>query len=158
MEGSYEGHEQAITIVAFVADQRTQRLMVSLNANKQRHIMRSSANTLAYESIASNWLPFTSEFALRPTDWSFSVTEAKRKKHKNRKDALGMPHNSLKHKDWSWAACVCVFVSNVQGRIQHVPLGPPAARLEYGYLFFSVVYFSRGTLPTKRVKEHYWGT
>ena len=29
-------------------------------------------------------------------------------------------------------------------------LGPPVERLEQGYLFFSVVYFSRGTLPTKK--------
>ena len=33
-----------------------------------------------------------------------------------------------------------------------VQLGPPLERLEKGYHFFSVVYFSRGTLPQKRVK------
>ena len=36
-------------------------------------------------------------------------------------------------------------------------LGPPIERLEGGYPLFSVVYFSRGTLPQKRVKGHYWG-
>ena len=36
-------------------------------------------------------------------------------------------------------------------------LGPPVERSESGYLF-SVVYFSRGTLPQNKVKRHYWGT
>ena len=36
-------------------------------------------------------------------------------------------------------------------------LGPPVE--SKGILYpFSVVYFSRGTRPQKRVKEHYWGT
>ena len=34
-------------------------------------------------------------------------------------------------------------------------LGPPVERLEYGYPF-SVVCFSRGTLPKNSIKGHYW--
>ena len=30
-------------------------------------------------------------------------------------------------------------------------LGPPVEMLEQGYQLFSAVYFSRGTLPTKKV-------
>ena len=37
-------------------------------------------------------------------------------------------------------------------------IGPPVERLEEGYQLFSVVCFSRGALPKKRVKGHYWGT
>ena len=33
-------------------------------------------------------------------------------------------------------------------------LGPPVERLEKGYPLFSVVYFTRRTLPKESVKEH----
>ena len=41
---------------------------------------------------------------------------------------------------------------------QSIFLGPPVERLEYGCPIFFVVSLSRGTLPRKRVKGHYWGT
>ena len=38
-------------------------------------------------------------------------------------------------------------------------LGPPVeVRIRAPDSFSSVVYFSRGTLPPKRVKGHYWGS
>ena len=36
-------------------------------------------------------------------------------------------------------------------------LGSPVERLGNGYPFFCS-FFSRGTLPQKRAKGHYWGT
>ena len=36
--------------------------------------------------------------------------------------------------------------------------GPPVERLEYGYLWFSAVYFSRGTRPTKKGVQKGHGT
>ena len=32
-------------------------------------------------------------------------------------------------------------------------LGPPVERFEYGYPFFSVVYFSRGTLSQQKKRQ-----
>ena len=46
-------------------------------------------------------------------------------------------------------------------RLVELKLAPPDLRgWNKGIRFFSVVYFSRGTLPTKKrgEKGHYWGT
>ena len=59
--------------------------------------------------------------------------------------------------------CVCVRVVRVyrhesEERTHPNGLGPPVKRLEQGYPFLSVVYVSRGTLPTiKGVRKGCWG-